>query len=275
VIDARIPLADARELRPAWRRTRAIRGALALALVVLVVVAAIVSTRPATHPLHILPRASNGIVVLDLSASISSDTFERIGETLDELAATNGRYGLVLFSDVAYEALPPGTPSAALVPYARFFKAPVQKTPGLLPAFPVNPWTDSFSAGTRISAGLGLAFSIIKSEHLAHPGVILISDLDDDPDDSGKPLAAAMLAFRSEHVAVRVVALNASPNDQALFEQLLGAASHLTQARLPGDRQVTSGARVPRRLVALAVVIALALAANELFGRSLSWEART
>lgn len=270
---SRIPLAGTSELRPAWRRTRAIRGALALALVALVVVAAIVSTRPASRPLRFLPRASNGILVLDLSASISSDTFDRIGETLDELAATNGRYGLVVFSDVAYEALPPGTPSAALLPYARFFKVPPQKTPGLLPSFPVNPWNDSFSAGTRISAGLGLAFSIIRSEHLAHPGVILISDLDDDPGDAGKPLAAAMFAFRAEHVAVRVVALNPSPNDQALFEKLLGAATHLTQARLPGDRQTTSSPGFPYALGVLALLIALALAANELYGRSLSWEA--
>jgi hypothetical protein len=274
VTGARIPLAGTSELRPAWRRTRAIRGVLALALVVLVVVAAIVSNRPPAHAVRFLPRASNGIIVLDLSASISSDTFNRIGETLDELASTNGRYGLVVFSDVAYQALPPGTPSAALVPYARYFKAPPQKTPGLLPAFPVNPWTDSFSAGTRISAGLGLAFSIIKSDRLAHPGVILISDLDDDPSDAGKPLAAAMFAFRTEHVAVRVVALNPSPSDQAMFENLLGAASHLTQAHLPGDRTTTRSAGFPYPLAALAVVIALALAANELFGRSLSWEAR-
>ena len=70
------------------------------------------------RPVQLLPKESNAIVVLDLSASISSDTFNRIGETLDQLAATNGRYGLIVFSDVAYQALPPGTPSAQLRPFS-------------------------------------------------------------------------------------------------------------------------------------------------------------
>ena len=58
--------------------------------------------------------ATDGLVVLDLSASISTDTYARIGATLDELADTGGRYGLIVFSDTAYLALPPGTPAAEL-----------------------------------------------------------------------------------------------------------------------------------------------------------------
>ena len=118
--------------------------------------------------MQFLPNGSRGIVVLDLSASISSDTFERIGKTLRDLAATNSRYGLVVFSDVAYEALPPGTPSAELKPYARFFTLPPPQA-GFLPQFPVNPWTNSFSGGTRIAAGLGLALRLIQNEQLEAP----------------------------------------------------------------------------------------------------------
>ena len=271
---ARLPLADAAILRPAWRRTRLIRWILAAALVVLVITTAAFASRPTTHATRFLPRASSGIVVLDLSASISSDTFNRIGETLGELAATNGRYGLVVFSDVAYQALPPGTPSSALRPFARYFKVPEQAAPGLAPAFPVNPWTSSFSAGTRISAGLGLALNVIRSDRLERPGVILISDLDDDPGDDAR-LRAIALAYRHEGVKLRIVALNPAPNDEQRFSQLLGSASDITHARLPGERTASPDARFPLALAALAVAIAIALAANELFSARLTWDAAT
>ncbi len=209
-------------------------------------------------------------MVLDLSASISSDTFNRIGATLDQLAATNGRYGLIVFSDVAYQALPPGTPSAQLRPFARYFRVPDQQTPGLAPAFPTNPWTNSFSAGTRISAGLGRALALIHAQRTAHPGVILISDLNDDQGDLTN-LASSALAYRQEHIPIRIVALNPSKDDQHRFETLLGDATHITQARLPGDSRATGGARFPFTLALLAVAVALLLAANELFSARLTW----
>ncbi|MDX6569466.1 MAG: hypothetical protein QOH15_2044 [Gaiellales bacterium] len=268
---ARIPLSDVAGLLRAWRRTAVIRGVLAALLVALLLIAAFLSSRPTTRqPLHLLPKASNAIVVLDLSASISSDTFNRIGETLDQLAATNGRYGLVVFSDVAYEALPPGTPSAQLRPFARYFKVPSQQTPGLAPAFPTNPWTNSFSAGTRISAGLGLALRVIHADRLARPGVILISDLNDDQGDLTN-LASSALAYRQEGIGIRIVALNPSRDDQHRFETLLGNASRITQAQLPGDRTAFQGARFPLVLALLALAVALALAANELFSARLTW----
>jgi hypothetical protein len=271
VSSARIPLSDIRELGPAWRRTTVIRVVLAAALVGLILVTALLSSRPTTRPpLQLLPRASNAIVVLDLSASISSDTFNRIGETLDQLAATNGRYGLVVFSDVAYQALPPGTPSAQLVPFARYFKVPDQQAPGLAPALPVNPWTRSFSAGTRISAGLGLALQVIHAQRLAHPGVILISDLNDDQGDLTN-LASSALAYRQEGIGLRIVALNPSPDDQHRFETLLGNATQITNAQLPGSRTEPQGARFPVVLGLLVAAVALALAANELVSARLTW----
>jgi hypothetical protein len=275
VSSARIPLADVRELWPAWRRTAVIRVALAAVLVGLILATAFLSSRPTSHqPVRLLPRASNAIVVLDLSASISSDTFNRIGETLDQLAATNGRYGLVVFSDVAYQALPPGTPSAQLLPFARYFKVPDQQTPGLAPAFPRNPWTSSFSAGTRISSGLGLALQVIHAQRLAHPGVILISDLNDDQGDLTN-LASSALAYRQEGIGIRIVALNPSQDDQHRFETLLGDASHITQAQLPGDRTESQGSRFPVDLALLIAAVALALAANELFAARLTWRTAT
>ena len=74
---------------------------------------------------------------------------------------SGGRFGLVLFSDTAYEAIPPGTPSEALRPLVRYFTLRPARTEGFLPTFPVNPWANSFSAGTKISTGLELARGVI------------------------------------------------------------------------------------------------------------------
>jgi hypothetical protein len=269
-----LPLADLADLARAWRRTSVVRAVLAVALVALVLAAAVVGSRPASQPMRFLPRASNGIVVLDLSASISSDTFNRIGQTLSELSATNGRYGLVAFSDVAYQALPPGTPSSALAPFARYFQVPDQTSPGLAPAFPTNPWTNSFSAGTRISAGLGLALKILRSQRLSHPGVILISDLDDDPGDL-ENLASSALAYRRLGIEIHIVALNPSPQDTQRFSQLLGDATHITLAHLPGDRTVGGATHFPIWIAVLAAIVALALAGNELTSARLTWSGTT
>jgi hypothetical protein len=264
-----IPLADFGRLVRARRRTRLVRLTLAALLALLVVGLAAAASRPQGRTLSFLPHGSSGIVVLDLSASISSDTYQRIGKTLRELASTNGRYGLVVFSDVAYEALPPGTPSAALKPYARYFTLPPVQT-GFLPQFPINPWTNSFSGGTRIAAGLGLALRIIQNEHVKSPGVVLVSDLDDDPGDL-KNLAGVALAYRQASIPVHIVALDPQPKDQTLFGRLLERAATVEHARLPGERTQMTGAPVPPLLAALAALVALALAANELWGARLTW----
>lgn len=269
---ASIPLADFGRLGRVRRRTSLIRTALAAVLVALVVAAAITATRSTERPVQFLPNDSNGIVVLDLSASISSDTFQRIGETLRQLAATNGRYGLVLFSDVAYQALPPGTPARSLEPYARFFTLPPAHG-GFLQAFPLNPWTNSFTGGTRIAAGLGLALRVIQARGLKHPGVILVSDLDDDPGDI-KGLTSVALAYRHLNIPVRIVSLNAAASDQLLFQRLLDRTATIRQAQLPGDRSARGHTSFPLLLAVLAVAVAVALGISELWSARLSWAAR-
>ena len=126
---------------------RALLGAAAVCAAVAVVLVG----RGEAAPPSPLPAGTDGLVVLDLSASISTDTYARIGATLDGLAETGGRYGLIVFSDTAYLALPPGTPAAELRAFARRFDLPEQ-TGGAL-TVPTSPWTDSFSAGTKISTG--------------------------------------------------------------------------------------------------------------------------
>src|SRR5438093_772845 len=178
-----IPLTDAPLLAPAARRTLVVRVVLATALTATIVAAVLIARSPHAQTIVALPSDSTAIIVLDLSASISSDTYSRIGSTLSSLAHSRGRFGLVIFSDQAYEALPPGTAAANLEPLVRYFRLSKQPPFGFAPKYPKNPWADNFSGGTKIAAGMTLAHTIAVQNSLRRPVVILISDLDDDPDD--------------------------------------------------------------------------------------------
>jgi hypothetical protein len=266
-----IPLADARALHAPARRTLLVRTALALALVGAVVATVLVARHPHTQTIVVLPAHSSAIVVLDLSASISADTYSRIGATLSSLARSRGRYGLVVFSDQAYEALPPGTPAADLAPLVRYFTLPVQKTPGFAPGYPPNPWQSVFSAGTQISSGLELAHTIAVQDALRRPAVILVSDLDDDPQDLPR-LTSIVLALARDRIPLRIVGLDPSPQNTAFFQNLVGPGNPIVQAGAlapgPLPRNHTP---FPWTIVVLALAIAAALAANELWGPRLAW----
>lgn len=267
---AGIPLTDAPRLRHVVHRTLAIEVA-ALAAVVGLIVAFVLSSRApqAAAPVP-LPNGASAIVVLDVSASISSDTYSRIGNTLAQLASTRGRYGLIVFSDQAYEALPPGSPAADLRPFVRYFILPAQTTPGFQPTFPTNPWTTSFTAGTKISAAMSLARQVALSG-VRRPVVVLISDLDDDPGDVPR-LAAVLLQYREGNIPVRVVGLNPTPADQELFSKLLGPNAPIIQGSLPnGTPAVKTTTPFPWLLVALALATAVLLAVHQLWGPTLRW----
>ena len=111
---------------------------------------------------------------------------------------------------------------------------------------------------------------LVERERLTRPGVILISDLDDDPGDLDA-INGIINAYRRERFDLRVVALNAAPTDRQRFATLLANAKKLTDARLPGDRVETTGDGFPTTLVVLAALIALALAAGELYAARLTW----
>lgn len=254
-----VPLADAKRLRPLARRTLLERVALVAAVLALVALVAFLARSPDLRAEPFVPHGSNGIVVLDLSASISPDTYARIGSTLTALADTGGRYGLIVFSDTAYEALPPGSPAEELRSFARYFT----------PRAPTNPWTASFTAGTRISRGLELAREVVARERLRRPAIVLVSDLDDDPQDLAA-LRRSALAARREGLRIGVVGLNADPEDERFFRRLV-APPDLRSAPAPGERPGREGARFPWALGALAVLVALGLAAHEVRRARLAW----
>lgn len=268
-----IPYPGVNALARVAARTTLTRALLSVALVALVLVTAAAARHPKLAEPQFLPPHAGGIVVLDVSASIGADTYSRIGQTLRQLVARGGRSGLVVFSSAAYEALPPGTPASALRPIARYFTLPAATVPGEQPSFPTNPWTKTFTGGTRISVGLKLALSLLNDGKVKHPAAVLVSDLGDDSNDLNN-LTDVVTAFKTEKIPLRVVALNAAPNDQAFFEKLLGNATAIIPGALPGDHPAaaeTPHTSFPTWLVVLTVGIASLLAVNELRSARLRW----
>lgn len=267
-----IPLADAGDFAPAARRTLVVRAALVLLVVAALVAAVFAARNPHSQTIVPLPRHADTIVVLDLSASIAADTYSRIAATLSSLARSHGRYGLVVFSGEAYEALPPGTPAEDLAPLVSFFIPQKPNRPGFTATYPRNPWTETFSGGTEISTGLELAHAIATRNGVRRPAVVLVSDLDDDPADLAR-LASIVLAYRRDGIPLRVVGLNPSAANAAFFQRLLGSSSSIVQAgtATPGP-QPRNRTPFPWTFVLLAVGGALALAVNELWSARLEWE---
>lgn len=269
---AAIPLVDAASLRAAARRTALERLALAVVLAALVLVAAVSGRDPRLSEPRFVPAGARGIVVLDVSASVSTDTYERIGETLSELARSPGRYGLVVFSDVAYEVLPPGTPAGELRAVARYFTPSSGGRGGpFAPTFPPNPWQRAFSSGTKISFGLDVAHRIIERERIGRPAVLLISDLEDDPFDVPR-LREVLLAYERRRIPLRIVGLAPDPEDERFFRRLLPTAAAVRPPRRTFEPpRAGESAAFPTALVAAALALALALAANELWCARVTW----
>jgi hypothetical protein len=260
-----IPLADARCLRRTARRTRIAQLIGLVAVVgaaVWLVVAAVRVERPTSA---FAPRGTTAIIVLDVSASISSETYGRILATLDRLADSNGRYGLVMFSDTAYLALPPGTAAAELRPFARFFRVP-RRTGGGLPDAPRSPWTDTFSVGTLISTGLERALTEIRDRRLERPAVVLVSDLDDSTSDLGR-LRDVALAYRRAGIPLHVVGLNPAPADADLIRTLIADSGDLvaapTRETTSSRFRATKANDVAIATVALALGLALLLVVTQ------------
>jgi len=264
-----IPLADAPALRPRAQTTLAVRTALAAVALAAALAFLLLSRSPHTRTIAGLPHDARTVIVLDVSASISTDTYSRIGGTLAALSRSNSRIGLVVFSDSAYEALPPGSAASDLRPLVRYFTLPAQTQAGFAPTFPPNPWSSAFSAGTRIAAGMELAHTIALAEP-KRPAVLLVSDLDDDPNDLAS-LASVTAAYQRDDIPVRVVGLNPSPEDVSLFERLLGPTVPIAQAPTLDAVSQHDVTPFPLALVVLALVAALAAALREAWSPRLEW----
>ena len=261
-----IPFARIADLRGAAYRLALLRAMFAAGSVALLVLALVAARRDAT-PSGIVPPKAGSIVVLDASASVQRVAFPQIAATLDDLARSSRRIGLVVFSDAAYEALPPTTPASELASFARLFHLERGH-------YPTNPWTLNFTAGTRISNGIKLAQQILARDGAPGAGIVLVSDLATSASDL-EELTRVLVELRRAHTPIVIAPLRAAPSDRSYFERLLGGNTFRQprgEATASRASSTTSPA-FPWRLVAAGAGLLLLLALGERLLARLTWRA--
>ena len=285
-----LPTSAAAELGSVHRRTRFLRFAMALGAVALLCGCFFVARSLGSLPTTYFASGSGGIVVLDLSTSVDVQKAQRAQRVLRALSETEGRVGLVVFSDSAYEMLPPDTRSSELEPLLPFFAAGPQ--PGFdryrrgrgstTPTAPTtgtpreSPWSLTFRGGTRISTGLAEARHVIEREGDRSLSVLLVSDLDNSGFDTSA-LTEELARYERSGIRLRVIPLFPGPEDRALFVQLVGKQALVARPELlrnteVQERQTLVGA-FPWALAALGAALLLLLAANERWCGRLLWRA--
>ena len=284
-----LPSSAADELRREHRRTRRVRVALAVAALALLAGAFFVSRDLHALPTSYFATGSGGIVVLDLSTSVDAQKAQRVQRVLQSLSETEGRVGLVVFSDSAYEMLPPDTRSEELRPLLRFFAAgpgPAFRVPGRFggrrggqgqtppPQREESPWSLTFRGGTRISTGLAEARAVIDREGNRSLSVLLLSDLDDSGFDTSA-LTEELLAYERDGIDLRVIPLFPAPEDKDLFAHIAGKGVFVDRAELLRNTTVretlTLVGSSPWALVLVAAALLGLLALNERWCARLAW----
>ena len=281
-----LPTSAVRELEQPARRTLVRHVGLALGAVALLGAVLALATRLDARPTSYFASGGGGVVVLDLSTSVEPGKYRRIQRVLRSLSRTSTRIGLVAFSDVAYEMLPPGTRGDEIRPMLQFFEPPPTPSPQrrgfrgrsqrnqALPTFGrASPWTGTFRGGTRISTGLGEARRVIDRDGI-DPEVLLISDLDNSALDT-ELLTQELIRYQTAGINLRVVPLFAFHEDRDLFEQLVGEEGFVQNAELLGntavaERQTLVGSFPVALVVAAASLLAL-LALNERMCGRVAW----
>jgi hypothetical protein len=260
-----IDMHEAGAFRPARRRTRIVRAVLVAAALGCLAAAAASARGLDTRAPGLLPSRSTGVVVLDLSLSIITTDYERVANTVRRLVDANSPVGLVVFSDVPYELLPPGTPARELRPLLRLLTA--QGAAG------ANPWVDTFRSGTRISTALQLAAEMLEREQADNGSILLVSDLETAPEDVPQ-VVRVVRDLRSRGIRMRAVALSPIQESRELFETMLGGPGALSEPPPPkADPRRPAGpvgGGLPTGLLVLGGLVFAALAAHERFAGRLA-----
>jgi hypothetical protein len=271
----------ASELQGVARRTRWVRWTLAACAIVALAVALSVARGADVRPTSYFASGDGGIVVLDLSTSVERSKYQRIQRVLRSLAMTGSRVGLVVFSDSAYEALPPGTRGEELTPLIRFF--PVDREPrsreeaerNALRSFGIaTPWSGAFRGGTRISTGLREARLMVERDGIADPSVLLVSDLDNAGTD-GPLLTEELITYERTGIDLRIVPLFPNPEDRELFGRVVGPEEFILNKELLRNSEIeerqTLVGDFPVAFVLVAALLLALLALNERLHTRMSW----
>jgi hypothetical protein len=247
-----------------------VRIVLTAALIATLVWLFVVAKSAGTGRAAVFPEgAETGVVALDMSASISGPIYARVATTLRGIVNANQSVGLIMYSDTAYELLPPNSPPGAMLQFIPFF-VPLRYY-GSTPVFGQTPW-DTFMGGTRVAAGLEMARRALRRAHVKKGSILLVSDLDDSNADQGL-LETEALRLREEHIPVRIVPLFAQPRDKRLFAALFGDDSFVDPSVFThtAKRHAASiAAPQPWMLVLLGCLLVALLAGNERYNGRLA-----
>jgi hypothetical protein len=264
-----IPLSDAQAVRAALRRTSLMRFLLAVLLVTLTGLFLWRSTQLNPRAVSFLPPQSTTVLVLDQSKSVYISSYKRIAAVIRKMSAVDVPVGLVAFSDTAYEMLPPGARSSELRPLLRFY-TPGHGGSNVDPEtlFAANPWQDVFSGGTKISAGLDMARTILHRDHVKRGSILLLSDLETAGEDEPR-LAQTLLQIEHDPtVHLKVVPLFPVADDELFFARFVPKRDFVTAKDIRATKAPPSQRRLvaptPWSLIVAGALLLLALAANEL-----------
>jgi hypothetical protein len=261
--DGRVPLADLSRLQPAAQRTSVVRVVLAAALAATLVLLFLTARSAGAGRAAVFPKGVHtGVVALDMSASISGPTYARVATTLRGIVNANQSVGLVMFSDTAYELLPPNSPPGALAQFIPYYVP--KRYYGGAPVFSQTPW-DTFMGGTRVGTGLEMARVALRRAGVAHGAILLVSDLDDSNGDQSL-LEQEAATLHAQHIPVRIVPLFATIRDVDLFTALFGQSSMVDPSVFThtAKREAASvAASQPWALLLLGGALVLLLAGNE------------
>lgn len=211
--EERLPYGQLALLRRPVIRARLFRTLLALMLAGAFLSALAIAFSRDARPNALLPAGTTGMIVLDLSASTGAKA--EVGELFRRIAATNERTGLAVFSDGAYEVLPPGTPGRDLAPMMRFF------IPGPDGNVISDPWSSNFAGGTNVLAGIERALASFTRDGIASGSILLVSDLEFVPDQIAR-LPALLTELGQRRIEVRILPVDAREEQRRFFERVLG-----------------------------------------------------
>jgi von Willebrand factor type A domain len=262
-----IPSGDVAPLRRITVRTHFV--ALVLAVGACALLAAGVTTARGLDQQRngLVTGGASTIVVLDLSLSITDQDYRVMRQMIEKLIRAQTPIGLVVFSDIPYELLPPRTPANELRPLLRLL------TPTPDGRLPPNPWNVNFTAGTLISAAMQLAQHMLRKNHINSGSILLASDLQTAPTDYDQ-LGKTLAHLRASSTTVRVVPLSPSSDGVTLFQKILGASAFVngirpSQGGVPRVESVLRG-RTPLGLLVAGVLLLVALAAHERYAGRLA-----
>jgi hypothetical protein len=211
--EERLPYGELDTLRGPRRRVVLRRIALGLGIIAAFLAALTIAFSRDARPGSVLPAGTSGMIVLDLSASTGAKA--EVAELIRRIAAADERTGLVIFSDGAYEVLPPGTRGRDLTPMIRFF------TPGPDGETVDDPWSSSFAGGTNVVAGIQRALASLERSRVSSGSILLISDLEFVPEQIAR-LPALLTELQQTSVQVRILPVDARPEQVRFFERVLG-----------------------------------------------------